>query len=55
MTTRYGFLLETYRTERLKTLNLWSQVPDQRMNDRIEDRARSPREHMVHQCLSEDT
>ena len=52
--TRYDFLLDTYRTERLKTLNLWSQVPDQRMNDRIEDRARSPREHMVHQCLSED-
>jgi hypothetical protein len=52
--TRYDFLLETYRTERLKTLNLWSQVPDRRMNDRIEDRARSPREHMVHQCLSED-
>src|SRR4051812_41132812 len=24
------------------------------MNDRIEARARSPREHMVHQCLSED-
>jgi len=52
--TRYEFLLDTYRTERLKTLNLWSQVPDGRMNDRIEARARSPREHMVHQCLSED-
>lgn len=55
MATRYDFLLETYRTERLKTLNVWSQVPDTRMNDRIEPRARSPREHMVHQCLSEDT
>ena len=54
MTTRYDFLLETYRTERLKTLNVWAQVPDGRMNDRIEGRARSPREHMVHQCLSED-
>jgi hypothetical protein len=53
--TRYDFLLDTYRTERLKTLNLWSQVPDDRMNDRLEPRARSPREHMVHQCLSEDT
>ena len=55
MATRYDFLLDTYRTERLKTLNLWSQVPDDRMNDRLEPRARSPREHMVHQCLSEDT
>lgn len=54
VTTRYDFLIETYRTERLKTLALWSQVPDGRMNDRIEARARSPREHMVHQCLSED-
>jgi uncharacterized damage-inducible protein DinB len=52
--SRYDFLLDTYRTERLKTLNLWSQVPDDRMNDRLEARARSPREHMVHQCLSED-
>jgi len=51
---RYDFLLDTYRTERLKTLNLWSQVPDERIDDRIEPRARSPREHMVHQSLSED-
>jgi uncharacterized damage-inducible protein DinB len=54
VSTRYDFLIETYRTERLKTLNVWSQVPDERMDDRIEARARSPREHMVHQCLSED-
>ena len=54
MPTRYDFLIDTYRTERLKTLNVWSQVPDGRMNDRLEARARSPREHMVHQCLSED-
>ena len=54
VTTRYDFLIETYRTERLKTLTLWSQVPDERMNDRLEARARSPREHMVHQCMSED-
>ena len=25
--SRYGFLIETYRTERLKTLSVWSQVP----------------------------
>src|SRR4051794_723430 len=52
--TRYDFLLDTYRTERLKTLTLWSQIPDDRMNDRVEERARSPREHMVHQSLSEE-
>ena len=54
MPTRYDFLLDTYRTERLKTLTLWSQVPDDRMNDRIEEQARPPREHMVHQSLSEE-
>ncbi len=52
---RYDFLVETYRTERLKTLSVWSQVPEQRMRFRPEARARSPLEHMVHQCVSEDT
>jgi len=51
---RYDFLVETYRTERLKTLSVWSQVPDDRMGFRPERRARTPLEHMVHQCLSED-
>jgi uncharacterized damage-inducible protein DinB len=53
--SRYGFLVETYRTERLKTLTVWSQVPNERMRFRPEPRARSPLEHMVHQCVSEDT
>lgn len=52
--SRYGFLVETYRTERLKTLALWAQIPDERMRFRPEPRARSPLEHMVHQCMSED-
>ena len=52
--SRYDFLVETYRTERLKTLSVWSQVPDARMTFRPEPRARSAHEHMVHQCLSED-
>jgi uncharacterized damage-inducible protein DinB len=52
---RYDFLVETYRTERLKTLGVWSQIPDERMQFRPEARARSPLEHMVHQCVSEDT
>ena len=53
--SRYEFLIETYRTERLKTLSVWSQVPDARMTFRPEPRARTPHEHMVHQCVSEDT
>jgi uncharacterized damage-inducible protein DinB len=51
---RYEFLVETYRTERLKTLGVWSQIPDSRMQFRPERRARSPLEHMVHQCISEN-
>ena len=51
----FDFLVETYRTERLKTLGVWSQVPDERMRFRPEPRARTPLEHMVHQCVSEDT
>ena len=51
----FAFLVETYRTERLKTLSVWAQVPDDRMRFRPEPRARSPLEHMVHQCVSEDT
>lgn len=50
----FSFLVDNYRTERLKTLSVWSQVPDDRMDFRVEVRARSPREHMVHQCLSEE-
>jgi uncharacterized damage-inducible protein DinB len=52
---RYDFLVESYRTERLKTLTVWSQIPDARMMFRPEPRARTPLEHMVHQCVSEDT
>jgi uncharacterized damage-inducible protein DinB len=51
---RFDFLVDTYRTERLKTLSVWSQVPEARMRFRPEPRARSPLEHMVHQCVSED-
>jgi hypothetical protein len=46
--SRYDFLVETYRTERLKTLSVWSQIPDDRMGFRPEPRARTPLEHMVH-------
>jgi uncharacterized damage-inducible protein DinB len=50
---RYDFLVDTYGTERLKILGVWSQIPDARMPFRPEPRARSPLEHMVHQCLGE--
>src|SRR5262249_37557489 len=51
---RFEFLVDTYRTERIKTLSVWAQIPDGRMRFRPEPRARSPLEHMVHQCVSED-
>ena len=53
--SRYDFLVGSYRTERLKTLGVWSQVPDTHMTFRPEPRGRTPLEHMVHQCVSEDT
>lgn len=52
---RYQFLLDTYETERLKTLSVWSQFHDSDMCFRPEPRARTPHEQMVHQCVSEDT
>jgi len=52
--SRYDFLVETYRTERIKTLSVWSQFDDEDMSFRPEPRARTPQEHMVHQCVSED-
>lgn len=54
MSSRYDFLAETYRTETLKTLSVWSQFGDSDMEFRPEPRARTPHEHMVHQCVSED-
>ena len=54
MTSRYAFLVDSYRTERLKTLSVWSQVPDAKVDERVEPRARTAREHMVHQCTSEE-
>ena len=51
---RYEFLVETYRTERIKTLSAWSQFNKSDLEFRPEPRARTPHEHMVHQCISED-
>jgi uncharacterized damage-inducible protein DinB len=50
-----SFLLDAYNTERLKTLSVWSCFADEDFRFRPAPRARSPLEHMVHQCVSEDT
>jgi uncharacterized damage-inducible protein DinB len=53
----YDFLVESYETERLKVLSVWSEFADedlpQRPNAR-DSRGRSVLEQMVHQCMSED-
>jgi uncharacterized damage-inducible protein DinB len=51
----FRFFADTYATERLKTLAVWSQFGDGDLEFRPEPRARTPREHFLHQCLSEDT
>ena len=53
-TNPYAFLTESYDTERLKTLAVWSAFQDDDLRFRCAERARSPLEHMVHQCVSED-
>src|SRR4029453_11780734 len=53
----YDFLVGSYETERLKVLSVWSEFQDGelRVRPRAGDpRGRSVREHMVHQCVSED-
>ena len=47
-------LLASYDSERLKTLAVWSAFADDDLGFRPASRARTPREHMVHQCVSED-
>jgi uncharacterized damage-inducible protein DinB len=54
---RYDFLIETYATERLKILSVWSMFHDDDLPYRPrpgDARGRSVREQMVHQCVSED-
>src|SRR5579883_2656062 len=55
---KYDFLVETYATERVKVLSVWSQFRDSDLPVRphaTDRRGRSVREQMVHQCVSEDT
>ena len=53
----YDFLVETYETERVKVLGVWSEFRDEDLpvRPRLGDpRGRSVREQMVHQCMSEN-
>jgi uncharacterized damage-inducible protein DinB len=50
----FAFLLDTYATERIKTLSVWSLFGDADLDFRPAPLSRTPKEQMVHQCLSED-
>jgi len=54
---RYAFLVDTYETERLKVVSIWSEFRDEDLSVRpspIDSRGRSVHEHMVHQCVGEN-
>jgi uncharacterized damage-inducible protein DinB len=54
---RYDFLIESYETERMKVLSVWSEFRDEDLAVRPNQndaRGRSVHEQMVHQCASED-
>jgi uncharacterized damage-inducible protein DinB len=53
----YDFLVETYDTERIKVVSMWSEFRDEELPFRPREgdpRGRSVHEQMVHQCTSED-
>jgi uncharacterized damage-inducible protein DinB len=54
---RYGFLIESYETERIKVLSVWSEFREEDLPVRPKQddpRGRSVHEQIVHQCVSED-
>jgi uncharacterized damage-inducible protein DinB len=54
---RYQFLIDTYETERLKVLSIWSMFREEDLAVRphpTDQRGRNGREHMAHQCVSEN-
>lgn len=54
---RYDFLVETYATERIKVVSVWSEFRDEDLAFRPnakDARGRSVHEQMVHQCVSEN-
>lgn len=57
MASRYAFLVDTYATESLKVLSVWSMAADADLDVRPragDPRGRTLREHMIHQCQSEN-
>ena len=53
MLTRYGFLLDTYETEIMKIVTIWSAFPDSKMDFRPAPKSRSVIEQYEHQVQSE--
>jgi uncharacterized damage-inducible protein DinB len=54
---KFDFLVETYATERIKVMSVWSEFKEEDLSIRPnpqDQRGRSVREQMVHQCVSED-
>jgi len=54
---KYDFLVETYATERIKVVSVWSEFRDEDLPfrpNKTDARGRSVHEQMVHQCVSED-
>ena len=54
---RYEFLIDSYDTERIKVLSVWSEFRDDDLQVRPkhdDPRGRSVLEHFVHQCVSEN-
>ena len=54
---RYDFLVETYETERVKVVSVWSEFRDEDLPVRpnaADARGRSVLEQMVHQCVGEN-
>jgi len=54
---KYEFLVDTYETERIKVVSVWSEFRDEDLTvrPRVNDpRGRSVLEQMVHQCVSEN-
>jgi len=54
----YDFLIDSYESERIKVLSVWSEFREEDLDVRPKPddaRGRNVREQMVHQCVSEDT
>ena len=57
MASRYTFLVDTFASETLKVLSVWSMATDADLDVRPragDRRGRTLREHMIHQCQSEN-